>query len=149
MIGFVCNLSPILLHVNDPFISTRAPCMTLTFTSPMRLYLVAAVRALCTAAAKNFSQIFAIRFFLGIFESAMLPGVVCFLHFNMPKFWFDCLLHSGFLLIYVLQAKRARLPSRPLLRYDRYSYNSKLQKITSGFLAAASIAGAFSGKHHA
>jgi len=26
--------------------------------------------------AKNFSQIFAIRFFLGIFESAMLPGVV-------------------------------------------------------------------------
>ncbi|ETW87168.1 major facilitator superfamily [Heterobasidion irregulare TC 32-1] len=41
MIGFVCNLSPILLH--------------------------------------NFSQIFAIRFFLGIFESAMLPGVVFYL----------------------------------------------------------------------
>ncbi|KAA1471527.1 MFS general substrate transporter [Dentipellis sp. KUC8613] len=35
--------------------------------------------ALCTAAAKNFSQIFAIRFFLGIFESAMLPGVVFYL----------------------------------------------------------------------
>lgn len=32
--------------------------------------------ALCTAAANNFSEIFAIRFFLGIFESAMLPGVV-------------------------------------------------------------------------
>ncbi|KAF9270103.1 MFS general substrate transporter [Marasmius fiardii PR-910] len=29
--------------------------------------------------AKNFSQIFAIRFFLGIFESAMLPGVVYYL----------------------------------------------------------------------
>ncbi|KAF8073456.1 major facilitator superfamily domain-containing protein [Lyophyllum atratum] len=29
--------------------------------------------------AKNFSQIFAIRFFLGIFESAMLPGVVFYL----------------------------------------------------------------------
>ncbi|TFY79654.1 hypothetical protein EWM64_g4357 [Hericium alpestre] len=35
--------------------------------------------ALCTAAAKNFSQVFAIRFFLGIFESAMLPGVVFYL----------------------------------------------------------------------
>jgi len=29
--------------------------------------------------ARNFSQIFAIRFFLGIFESAMLPGVVFYL----------------------------------------------------------------------
>jgi len=35
--------------------------------------------ALCTSAARNFSQIFAIRFFLGIFESAMLPGVVFYL----------------------------------------------------------------------
>ncbi|KAJ7071060.1 MFS general substrate transporter [Mycena amicta] len=33
-------------------------------------------QALCTAAAKNFSQVFAIRFFLGIFESPMLPAVV-------------------------------------------------------------------------
>ncbi|KAJ6519786.1 major facilitator superfamily domain-containing protein [Mycena sanguinolenta] len=35
--------------------------------------------ALCAAAAKNFSQIFAIRFFLGIFESPMLPAVVYYL----------------------------------------------------------------------
>ncbi|KAJ7169849.1 major facilitator superfamily domain-containing protein [Mycena filopes] len=35
--------------------------------------------ALLAGAAKNFSQIFAIRFFLGIFESAMLPGVVYYL----------------------------------------------------------------------
>ncbi|KIK70953.1 hypothetical protein GYMLUDRAFT_33043 [Collybiopsis luxurians FD-317 M1] len=32
-----------------------------------------------TSIAKNFSQIFAIRWFLGIFESAMLPGVVYYL----------------------------------------------------------------------
>ncbi|PFH54444.1 hypothetical protein AMATHDRAFT_72247 [Amanita thiersii Skay4041] len=36
-------------------------------------------RSLFAAAAKNFSQIFAIRFFLGIFESPMLPGVVFYL----------------------------------------------------------------------
>lgn len=35
--------------------------------------------SLFTAIAKNFSQIFAIRFFLGIFESPMLPGVVFYL----------------------------------------------------------------------
>ncbi|TFY80165.1 hypothetical protein EWM64_g3850 [Hericium alpestre] len=35
--------------------------------------------ALCTAAAKNFSQVFALRFLLGLFESAMLPGVVFYL----------------------------------------------------------------------
>ncbi|KAK7064255.1 MFS general substrate transporter [Favolaschia claudopus] len=35
--------------------------------------------ALFAAAAKNFSQIFAIRFFLGIFESPMLPAVVYYL----------------------------------------------------------------------
>jgi len=35
--------------------------------------------ALLSAAAKNFSQIFALRFFLGIFESAMLPGVLFYL----------------------------------------------------------------------
>ncbi|KAJ7125610.1 MFS general substrate transporter [Mycena crocata] len=35
--------------------------------------------ALLAAAAKNFSQIFAIRFFLGIFESPMLPAVVYYL----------------------------------------------------------------------
>jgi len=35
--------------------------------------------ALLSSAAKNFSQIFALRFFLGIFESAMLPGVVFYL----------------------------------------------------------------------
>ncbi|KAG5721499.1 hypothetical protein E4T56_gene13225 [Termitomyces sp. T112] len=35
--------------------------------------------ALFAGLAKNFSQIFAIRFFLGIFESAMLPGVVFYL----------------------------------------------------------------------
>ncbi|GAW03594.1 high-affinity nicotinic acid transporter [Lentinula edodes] len=35
--------------------------------------------SLFTSIAKNFSQIFAIRWFLGIFESAMLPGVVYYL----------------------------------------------------------------------
>nr|GAT44163.1 MFS general substrate transporter [Mycena chlorophos] len=35
--------------------------------------------ALCTAAAKNFSEVFAIRFFLGIAESPMLPAVVYYL----------------------------------------------------------------------
>jgi len=35
--------------------------------------------ALLSSAAKNFSQIFALRFFLGIFESAMLPGVLFYL----------------------------------------------------------------------
>ncbi|KAF4623564.1 hypothetical protein D9613_001776 [Agrocybe pediades] len=35
--------------------------------------------SLLAGAAKSFSQIFAIRFFLGIFESAMLPGVVFYL----------------------------------------------------------------------
>jgi MFS family permease len=35
--------------------------------------------ALCTSAATTFSQVFAIRWFLGIFESAMLPGVVFYL----------------------------------------------------------------------
>ncbi|KAJ7786275.1 major facilitator superfamily domain-containing protein [Mycena metata] len=35
--------------------------------------------ALLAGAAKNFSQIFAIRFFLGIFESPMLPAVVYYL----------------------------------------------------------------------
>ncbi|KAJ7706216.1 MFS general substrate transporter [Mycena rosella] len=35
--------------------------------------------ALLAAAANNFSQIFAIRFFLGIFESPMLPAVVYYL----------------------------------------------------------------------
>jgi hypothetical protein len=44
-----------------------------------------ALRALCAAAAKNFSQIFAIRFFLGIFESAMLPGVGEYLHLNVTR----------------------------------------------------------------
>ncbi|EPQ60669.1 MFS general substrate transporter [Gloeophyllum trabeum ATCC 11539] len=34
---------------------------------------------LCTAAAKNFSEVFALRWFLGTFESAMLPGVVFYL----------------------------------------------------------------------
>lgn len=34
---------------------------------------------ICTSAVKNFAQIFTIRFFLGIFESAMLPGVVFYL----------------------------------------------------------------------
>ncbi|KZT30544.1 MFS general substrate transporter [Neolentinus lepideus HHB14362 ss-1] len=34
---------------------------------------------LCTAAAKNFSEIFVLRWFLGTFESAMLPGVVFYL----------------------------------------------------------------------
>lgn len=33
-------------------------------------------RALCTSVAHTFSQIFAIRWFLGIFESAVLPSVV-------------------------------------------------------------------------
>jgi len=35
--------------------------------------------ALLSSAAKNFSQIFALRFFLGIFESAMLPGMLFYL----------------------------------------------------------------------
>ncbi|KAF9076258.1 MFS general substrate transporter [Rhodocollybia butyracea] len=35
--------------------------------------------SLFTSIAKNFSQVFAIRWFLGIFESAMLPGVVYYL----------------------------------------------------------------------
>ncbi|KAJ7597005.1 major facilitator superfamily domain-containing protein [Mycena floridula] len=35
--------------------------------------------SLFTGIAKNFSEIFAIRWFLGIFESAMLPGVVFYL----------------------------------------------------------------------
>ncbi|KAI3621962.1 transporter of nicotinic acid [Moniliophthora roreri] len=35
--------------------------------------------SLFSGIAKNFSEIFAIRFFLGIFESAMLPGVVYYL----------------------------------------------------------------------
>ncbi|KAF9535440.1 MFS general substrate transporter [Crepidotus variabilis] len=35
--------------------------------------------SLLAGAATNFSQIFAIRFFLGIFESAMLPGVIFYL----------------------------------------------------------------------
>ncbi|KAK7468864.1 hypothetical protein VKT23_003364 [Stygiomarasmius scandens] len=35
--------------------------------------------SLFTSIATNFSQIFAIRWFLGIFESAMLPGVVYYL----------------------------------------------------------------------
>ncbi|KAF9475984.1 MFS general substrate transporter [Pholiota conissans] len=35
--------------------------------------------SLFTGIAKNFSEVFAIRFFLGIFESAMLPGVVFYL----------------------------------------------------------------------
>ncbi|KAF8168136.1 MFS general substrate transporter [Crassisporium funariophilum] len=35
--------------------------------------------SLFAGVARNFSQIFAIRFFLGIFESAMLPGVVFYL----------------------------------------------------------------------
>ncbi|KAL0576368.1 hypothetical protein V5O48_005627 [Marasmius crinis-equi] len=35
--------------------------------------------SLFSGIAKTFSQIFAIRFFLGIFESAMLPGVVYYL----------------------------------------------------------------------
>ncbi|KAF8202914.1 MFS general substrate transporter [Pholiota molesta] len=36
-------------------------------------------QSLFTGIAKNFSEVFAIRFFLGIFESAMLPGVVFYL----------------------------------------------------------------------
>jgi len=35
--------------------------------------------ALLTGIAKNFSEIFALRWFLGVFESAMLPGVVYYL----------------------------------------------------------------------
>lgn len=58
--------------------------------------------ALCTAAAKNFSEIFAIRFFLGIFESAMLPGVVSILlikgHFSGSES-----IIQGLLSIHILQ----------------------------------------------
>ncbi|KAH0586499.1 hypothetical protein H2248_007729 [Termitomyces sp. 'cryptogamus'] len=47
-----------------------------TFLSKLQLQIR---RALFAGLAKNFSQIFAIWFFLGIFESAMLPGVVFYL----------------------------------------------------------------------
>lgn len=43
----------------------------------------AVYRALLSSAAKNFSQIFALRFFLGIFESAMLPGVVSLVYLTV------------------------------------------------------------------
>jgi hypothetical protein len=33
-------------------------------------------RALCTSFARSFSQVLAIRWFLGVFESAVLPSVV-------------------------------------------------------------------------
>ena len=60
--------------------------------------------ALCTAAAKTFSQIFAIRFFLGIFESAMLPGVVSAIPWSYCYAWL-ILFTLGFLPLHVLQTQ--------------------------------------------
>ncbi|KAK0208244.1 MFS general substrate transporter [Desarmillaria ectypa] len=77
--------------------------------------------------AKNFSQIFAIRFFLGIFESAMLPGVV----FYLSTFY-----------------KRSELASRIGLFYGEvrfYCIAYLLIKHVVHYEAAAAIAGAFSG----
>lgn len=80
-------------------------------------------RALCTSVAHNFSQIFAIRWFLGIFESAILPSVV----FYLSTFY-----------------KRNELASRIGLFYGN---NVSLASSAALNLrkAAASISGAFSG----
>lgn len=70
--------------------------------------------ALCTAAAKNFSEIFAIRFFLGIFESAMLPGVVS----NCLAKYTPAVLKSSFQVFYLSTFyKRNELASRVGLFY--------------------------------
>ncbi|KAJ6575081.1 major facilitator superfamily domain-containing protein [Mycena capillaripes] len=64
--------TPISLFVKRFSAARVLPLMMIGF-----MYFV--TRALFAGAAKNFSQIFAIRFFLGIFESPMLPAVVYYL----------------------------------------------------------------------
>ncbi|RDB24141.1 hypothetical protein Hypma_008809 [Hypsizygus marmoreus] len=61
--------TPISLLVKRYSAARVLPCMMVGFGS----------MSLFAGIAKNFSQIIAIRFFLGIFESAMLPGVVFYL----------------------------------------------------------------------
>ncbi|KAJ7630906.1 major facilitator superfamily domain-containing protein [Roridomyces roridus] len=61
--------TPISLFVKRYSAARVLPLMMIGFGS----------MALFAGIAKNFSQIFAIRFFLGIFESAMLPAVVYYL----------------------------------------------------------------------
>ncbi|KAL1736998.1 major facilitator superfamily domain-containing protein [Schizophyllum commune] len=61
--------TPISLLVKRYSAARVLPCLMVGFGS----------MSIFAAIAKNFSQIFAIRFFLGIFESPMLPGVIYYL----------------------------------------------------------------------
>ncbi|KAF8971339.1 hypothetical protein BDZ97DRAFT_2054615 [Flammula alnicola] len=85
------------------------------------------LRGACFTLDDDRLQIFAIRFFLGIFESAMLPGVV----FYLSTFY-----------------KRNELASRVGLFYGSVIFNplNRDQRFLTSYIAASSISGAFSGK---